>query len=878
MAEASSAVAFQFYVADDGIHYECSPKVLYIIARMFFKGTGKRFARIKNKIRSGTFPSSPLHFVLFETLLMIYYIFHPGLIWPIDTVMSYIDIAYRFLPWYANLNWLLQTFYITLPLAITFWFLYALLLHYCLRVLLTHISWVFEDPKRPTLKTKIWAICLKILCGYSTELLYSYQRALPKLPVPNLNSTISKYLDSVRPLLSDEEYKEIEDLSKDFLKNEGHRLQRFLTLRSWITQNYITEWWEDYVYLASGRKPTNPNENTSPYPGIMINSNYYILGLVFDKGPRRQASKAASLSHLFLEWKNKLENENVGPIKTPNKLVPLCMTQYKRIFGTTRIPKKGQDYLMQTTGRKSGHIIVYREGKFYKVDGYYRGKMVSAKQLEKTMEEILSDTTPASDAEKHLASFTALDRDEWADFREKYATTGANKRYMDMIDTAAFFLVLDTETKHYGNLPDEYYGEETLQYKQTYDNDRPYFSEYCKSLLTGNGSNRWFDKSITLIVFANGSTGMNLEHSFADAPVLGHLYEVVSIVETDYLVSAKSKKRVVYKNFMLKSDGKRYTPDGYLSGNGNVTSGKYERMEWKFNEEAARKIEIQNEIAVQAADSVTMKAGYFPHFGRETIKQCNCSPDAFLQMSMQLACYKSTGKFSLTYESAMTRLFRDGRTETVRPVTAESCKFVKTMLQDPIDVVEAHEALQCAMKVHVQKAKEATTGQGIDRHLFALFVVSKGKNIDSPFLSKVIVEPWKLSTSQTPTNQSGVDQTNFPECSTGGGGFGPVTRHGYGVSYIFTSGLICLHVSSFKDSPYTDAVKFYDEIVEAMVQIKNICSEAIALQKESAEKPAELTQQNGNGHLTKAPKLSKKFRYMSYNDSIAEPRVQSFSY
>ena len=29
----------------------------------------------------------------------------------------------------------------------------------------------------------------------------------------------------------------------------------------------------------------------------------------------------------------------------------------------------------------------------------------------------------------------------------------------------------------------------------------------------------------------------------------------------------------------------RYTEDGYLSGNGNVTSGKYERMEWDFNEE-----------------------------------------------------------------------------------------------------------------------------------------------------------------------------------------------------------------------------------------------------------------------------------------------------
>ena len=87
-----------------------------------------------------------------------------------------------------------------------------------------------------------------------------------------------------------------------------------------------------------------------------------------------------------------------------------------------------------------------------------------------------------------------------------------------------------------------------------------------------------------------------------------------------------------------------------------------------------------------SANSITMKVEYFPHFGKETIKQCNCSPDAFLQMSMQIASYKNMGKFSLTYEAAMTRLFREGRTETVRPVTAESCKFVKAMIQDPINV------------------------------------------------------------------------------------------------------------------------------------------------------------------------------------------------
>ena len=37
---------------------------------------------------------------------------------------------------------------------------------------------------------------------------------------------------------------------------------------------------------------------------------------------------------------------------------------------------------------------------------------------------------------------------------------------------------------------------------------------------------RWFDKSFTFIVFKNGKMGLNAEHSWADAPIVGHLWEV----------------------------------------------------------------------------------------------------------------------------------------------------------------------------------------------------------------------------------------------------------------------------------------------------------------------------------------------------------------
>lgn len=37
------------------------------------------------------------------------------------------------------------------------------------------------------------------------------------------------------------------------------------------------------------------------------------------------------------------------------------------------------------------------------------------------------------------------------------------------------------------------------------------------------------------------------------------------------------------------------------------------------------------------------------------------------------------GMFCLTYEASMTRLFREGRTETVRSCSNESCAFIKAL-------------------------------------------------------------------------------------------------------------------------------------------------------------------------------------------------------
>ena len=41
---------------------------------------------------------------------------------------------------------------------------------------------------------------------------------------------------------------------------------------------------------------------------------------------------------------------------------------------------------------------------------------------------------------------------------------------------------------------------------------------------------RWFDKSFSIVIYKNGKSGLNAEHSWADAPTVAHLWEVCMCV------------------------------------------------------------------------------------------------------------------------------------------------------------------------------------------------------------------------------------------------------------------------------------------------------------------------------------------------------------
>ncbi|OQR66331.1 carnitine O-palmitoyltransferase 1 [Tropilaelaps mercedesae] len=173
----------------------------------------------------------------------------------------------------------------------------------------------------------------------------------------------------------------------------------------------------------------------------------------------------------------------------------------------------------------------------------------------------------------------------------------------------------------------------------------------------------------------------------------------------------------------------------------------------------------------------------------------------------------------------MTRLFREGRTETVRSVTMESCAWVHSMLDENATKEERRKKLVEACNAHQRLGyQNAMCGKGVDRHMFCLYVISRYLEVDSGFLKEVLSEPWRLSTSQTPINQTGfLNLDKHPEWIAAGGGFGPVADDGYGVSYLVAGeDNFFFHISSKKSCPTTNSFRLADNICNALIDMKEV--------------------------------------------------------
>jgi len=773
MAEAHSAVAFSFSVSHEGVDLNYDHEMLGVVLMSGVRSWRRRITRFFNTLKNGTYPV-PLS-SLGVTVAAMGAMYAAGY----DGTHGLADLCVQHAPRVltARVGEEVVTGAAVIVSSTAIWLTVATLLKYSLRLLFMYRGWMYETRTRKmSLKTKLWMLLVKILTSISRPQLYSFQSMLPTLPLPSVEDTTRRYLRSVRPLLDDEDYARMERLADEFQKTLGPRLQRYLWLKSWWTTNYVSDWWEEYVYLR-GRT------------GIMVNSNFYGIDAILTQPSTVQAARAANITYAAMLFRRGIDRQEIEPIMIQG-MVPLCSWQYERSFNTTRVPGIETDRIVHYND--STHIVVIHGGKYYKMQVYdIKKRLMTPATLEMQFQRILDDDeTSADKGEELMGALTAGDRAHWYLTRRDFFSRGTNRTSLLAIEKAAFVVCLDDVDLDFDSA------------------DHSKLDEFGRWCLHGNGCNRWYDKSLNLIIGRNGRIGFNGEHSWADAPIMSHMWE--------YVLSAD-----------VGREG--YTESGHTVGEADSDAIPPVKLRWDLKKKCLEAIDHSYREAQVTLEDVDLRLLMHDSFGKGFMKTCKVSPDAFIQMALQLAYFRDSGRFRLTYEASMTRLFREGRTETVRPCTIESSAWVRAMCTaGKPDRKEQIGLFRTACETHQRGYQDAMLGNGIDRHLFCLYVVSKYLEVDSSFLKEVLSEPWRLSTSQTPHGQTSlIDLRKHPGCVSAGGGFGPVADDGYGVSYIIAGeDIVFFHVSSKKSSADTDSDRFAGRIQRALADIRLMFEEA----------------------------------------------------
>ncbi|KAJ8921098.1 hypothetical protein NQ315_015896 [Exocentrus adspersus] len=582
---------------------------------------------------------------------------------------------------------------------------------------------------------------------------------LPLLPVPKLNQTIEKYIKSVTPFLTETELRDTKKILEEFSSENGigTKLQKLLVEKAQSSENWLADWWLDVAYLGY-RDP------------VVI---YSSPGLVFPfeefANETDRLTYTAQLILAAVEYKKAIYSDKI-PIDRMGK-DPLDMNQYKKIFGTCRVPGEKLDSLQYNP--ESRHIVIVKNNNFFKLEIVNsNGEVPSPTQLISHLELILLEADEVGPAVGVLSS---ENRDNWYKAYSELIKDPANRKSVEEIEKALFVVALDNP------MPELNDSRMSMASKQ--------FIHGGGS--RGNSANRWFDKTVQFIIGLDGTVGLTYEHSPSEGQPIA--------VMADYLMDYMYELSKNNTSAGLEDTKLEHWP---------------EKLEFNVSKDLEKYIQAANVHIDKLVDNLDVDSFKFTAFGKEFVKSQRFSPDSFLQIAMQYAFYRIHKVPGAHYESAATRRYIHGRTETIRSCSIESVAFAKAMLDTKKSDAERVAALKDAIISHKKYSIEAVNGFGVDRHLLGLKLIALENGLELPAIYK---DPsftrsthMRLSTSQVATKCDGF------MC------YAPLTVDGYGCCYNPRPDDINFGVSAFVEHPETSAKQFREALESSLLDMQKI--------------------------------------------------------
>ncbi|OMJ15376.1 Carnitine O-acetyltransferase, mitochondrial [Smittium culicis] len=675
----------------------------------------------------------------------------------------------------------------------------------------------------------------------SLQKTFQHQATLPRLPIPPTEHTFQQYLESLIPVLSPEELENTKAVIRELTspvsnsKSIADILQdRLKAYDSTQQHHWLERLWEDIAYL-SWREP------------LYINSNYWIT-FIKDKNAygqiedpkfaqiakslsRQEKQKLVCLGAGFSQYQIRLSaaianrcfdyyhlvlNEELAVEKAGAN--PICMNQYKSLFGVTRLPRPECDVISRYQGHISSFILMAKN-QIFSVPLYTKnGNRILDGDLEDLISSAITkvSTMDSSKLEPPICLLTAGHRDRWS---VGYSLLANEKNPISLntlqeIQKSAFVISLE-----------DFYSPKSAGE-----------GAWQRLVKSGgkNGHNRWFDKHINYVIDRNGNLGAVGEHSPADAvvPAKLHDYVITRVLinpDPNSIITENSVSPSVFrKNSNCMSSYPQYKNDSIPKEPVHLLFGEVDPMINTLIDETQAEVDRLEYTSV--SDTLIIN-----QYGGQFMKSAKISPDSYVQLMLQLTYYKLHNEVAPTYESGSTRSFSHGRTDTIRSLTQASKEFVETMLNPKASDLDKYKMFIKAGSVQSKNAKAVSTGLGIDRHLlglrfanYKLAPLPGEPKFDQSIADKFFSDAGMSKSSNYTLSTSGL----FPNHTLVHTGFGvTVPKNGYGMNYTIMPDFVKIGVETKRNIEsfgQTDVFRFLDEFQNSFAEMKLICLNALA--------------------------------------------------
>ncbi|GFH34992.1 choline/carnitine O-acyltransferase [Streptomyces pacificus] len=601
---------------------------------------------------------------------------------------------------------------------------------------------------------------------------FAFEESLPRVPLPTPEASCERFLSWCAPLLTPDELAETEAEAAAFLRPGGPGRVLHAALEEYEATEGVRSWLDAFwPYRYLGRRDR-----------IALNANFFFL---FQDGGEGQVPRAAGLIAGALHHKGLLDREQLPPVM--QRGVPQSMAQNTFLYSTTRIPGVRQDTVRAPCRARGSqgahgpcgedlpgpsdarHIVVFFRGRMFRLDVLGAdGVPYGLRDLEAGLHAVMKAGAEPAAPGTSVGHLTTLARAEWAAAREDLLRVDPrNAESLDIVETALFCVCLED------------FAPAGVQ-------------EACDELLYGDRGNRWFDKAVSFVVFADGRAGINVEHCELDGTtILGF---------TDFLLGTPAEEHSL------------------RSGARSRGLPALEPVVFALDARLRERVRAAAESFAAYGDATATTTVTFPDFGSTTAKSLGMSPDAFVQCAYQLAHQRAKGLLGATYESIATRQYRNGRTEAMRVVTPEMRMFVAAMEDPATPPAGRLAAFRAAAEAHVARAKAAQAGQVPEQHLWELELLQRRRGpelgvAEQPALYRtpgwLKMRDDYLSTSSAPSRH-----IRFF-------GFGSTSSRCIGVAYVLLPERFNLYLST--PMPVADRMHaFADRLREAVAELRHL--------------------------------------------------------